>query len=735
VNSGADLPDFTLSASDGKQASPATVDVNPGNTLDVNDAATITLESTTPNFTEENAVATDVVATFSTKDEDGDTVTVTLSDTVNYVLDGNTVVLTQVGADLVNSGADLPDFTLSATDGLQDTPATVDVNPGNTLDVNDAATITLESTTPNFSEENAVATDVVATFSTKDEDGDLVTVTLSDTVNYVLDGNTVVLTQAGADLVNSGADLPDFILSATDGKQTSPATVDVNPGNTIDVNDVETLTISNGIATEDSTIEGDILGSYILTDEAGEAALTVDFTQGTNTNNYYILDGTDIKLTAAGEIYLDSGNILPNISLTTSDGVSATNAVTTILVNDVETLTISNGVAIEDTTDEGTVLGSYTLIDDEGDLTVNFTPGSNTNNYYELDGTDVKLTAAGEIYLDAGNVLPNISLTTSDGVSATNTVTTTLVNDAPMVDTIIADQTLNEDFTPYTIDLNDAFNDVDSSLVFSVTGNSNIIVSISDGIATITPTTDWYGNEVLTFTATDPDNESVSQSVNFDVAAVVDINDDGTVDVAEGSAQTFNVLSNDNFEGSAVVTATSTPEHGAVSIGANGLITYTATGDYNGEDSFTYTVTAGGVTETAIVTMNVTAVNDAPTGITLTNLNVDENAVGAVIGTLAATGDVDDGDSHSYSVDDTRFEVVNGALKLKAGVSLDHESADSVTVTVTSTDSGGLTTDKAFILNVGDVNEAPMGITLTNQNVDENAVGAVIGTLATTGDV
>ncbi|PKG86767.1 hypothetical protein CXF85_00095, partial [Colwellia sp. 75C3] len=160
--------------------------------------------------------------------------------------------------------------------------------------------------------------------------------------------------------------------------------------------------------------------------------------------------------------------------------------------------------------------------------------------------------------------------------------------------------------------------------------------------------------------------------------------------------------------------------------------------DHESAETITITVTStdsGGLPTTQEFTLNVGDVNEAPTGITLTNQNVDENAVGAVIGTLATTGDVDDGDSHSYSVDDTRFEVVNGALKLKAGVSLDHESAESITITVTSTDSGGLPTTQEFTLNVGDVNEAPTGITLTNQNVDENAVGAVIGTLATTGDV
>ncbi|MHA2734823.1 Ig-like domain-containing protein, partial [Vibrio campbellii] len=82
------------------------------------------------------------------------------------------------------------------------------------------------------------------------------------------------------------------------------------------------------------------------------------------------------------------------------------------------------------------------------------------------------------------------------------------------VENTIADQSLEEDFTPYTIDLNDAFSDVDNAdgeLTFSVSGNSNIQVSIVDGIATITPTADWNGSEELTFTAEDPSGETVSQ--------------------------------------------------------------------------------------------------------------------------------------------------------------------------------------------------------------------------------
>ncbi|MES0828567.1 hypothetical protein, partial [Ruegeria sp. SCP11] len=73
----------------------------------------------------------------------------------------------------------------------------------------------------------------------------------------------------------------------------------------------------------------------------------------------------------------------------------------------------------------------------------------------------------------------------------------------------------------------------------------------------------------------------------------------------------------------------------------------------------------------------VNDLNEAPTDITLSNASVDENAAGAIIGDLTVT-DPDDGDSHTFSVDDARFEVVAGQLKLKAGEALDHETEDTV---------------------------------------------------------
>ena len=52
--------------------------------------------------------------------------------------------------------------------------------------------------------------------------------------------------------------------------------------------------------------------------------------------------------------------------------------------------------------------------------------------------------------------------------------------------------------------------------------------------------------------------------------------------------------------------------NGTVSFTADGTVTYTPNANFHGSDSFTYTVTSGGVTETSTVTVVVGEVDDAP---------------------------------------------------------------------------------------------------------------------------
>ncbi|TOM38048.1 cadherin-like domain-containing protein, partial [Vibrio parahaemolyticus] len=211
-----------------------------------------------------------------------------------------------------------------------------------------------------------------------------------------------------------------------------------------------------------------------------------------------------------------------------------------------------------------------------------------------------------------------ISASVSDGVNPTASDSDSLVvnrvNDAPTVENAIADQVLSEDFDAYTIDLNEVFKDSDSSLEFSVSGNSNVLVSIENGIVTISPTADWNGSEILTFKATDPSGESISQTVNFTVAPVADIVADKST-VVEDTPTIINVLGNDTFEGDGKVVSLDTnngPANGTVSVNPDGSVTYTPNDNYVGKDTFTYVVTSGGVSESTAVEVNVTPVNDAP---------------------------------------------------------------------------------------------------------------------------
>ncbi|WP_192859432.1 tandem-95 repeat protein, partial [Vibrio parahaemolyticus] len=314
------------------------------------------------------------------------------------------------------------------------------------------------------------------------------------------------------------------------------------------------------------------------------------------------------------------------ITYTVTDGQLTDEAKVTVTVNPVNDAPTIKVDAVESITEDAvntdTVVATLEVADTdtpEDQLTVSLE--NNSNGYFVLVGDEVKLTQAGvdAVYNDELNLKDlTISASVSDGVNPTANDSDSLivnrVNDAPTVENAIADQVLSEDFDAYTIDLNEVFKDSDSSLEFSVSGNNSIQISIVNGVATITPTADWNGSKALTFTATDPSGESVSQTVNFTVAPVADIVADKAT-VVEDTPTIIKVLGNDTFEDDGKVVSLDTnngPANGTVSVNPDGSVTYTPNDNYHGTDSFTYIVTSGGVSESTTVSVDVTPVNDAP---------------------------------------------------------------------------------------------------------------------------
>ena len=103
--------------------------------------------------------------------------------------------------------------------------------------------------------------------------------------------------------------------------------------------------------------------------------------------------------------------------------------------------------------------------------------------------------------------------------------------------------------------------------------------------------------------------------------------------------------------------------------------------------------------------MALVAANVAPTGITLAKgQQFIENVAGAVVGTLRAV-DADAGETHSFTVSDSRFEVVGNILKLKDNIRLDFETDATVQLAITGTDTGGQSFTRNFNLAVTDVGE------------------------------
>ena len=139
------------------------------------------------------------------------------------------------------------------------------------------------------------------------------------------------------------------------------------------------------------------------------------------------------------------------------------------------------------------------------------------------------------------------------------------------------------------------------------------------------------------------------------------------------------------------------------------------------------------------MTINVTGVNEAAPEFaadTATTKEVPENsAAGAVVGDPVTATDADSGDTLTYTLsgDDAMYFTIDsgtGQIMVGMGTMLNYE-ADKTTymVTVTATDSGGLTGAIDVTINVTGVNEAPAfpSSTATRDVAENTAAGMTIG--------
>ncbi|HCG5337874.1 TPA: tandem-95 repeat protein, partial [Vibrio parahaemolyticus] len=680
---------YTVTDGELTDEAKVTVTVNP-----VNDAPTIKVDAV--ESITEDAVNTDtVVATLTVRDTDTpeDQLTVSLENNSNgyFVLVGNEVKLTQAGVDAVNNDElNLKDLTISASvsDGVNPTASDSDSLVVNR--VNDAPTV-----------ENAIADQVLS------EDFDAYTIDLNEvfkdsdsSLEFSVSGNNSIQISivCGVATITPTADW--------NGKETITFTAKDPSGESVSqtvnftVAPVVDIEADSADVVEDTPTIINVLGNDTF--ESTDKVVSLDADNGPK-------NGTVIVNNDGTVTYTPDDNYVGEDTFTyivTSGGMSESTTVEVNVtpVNDAPVAKDDIATTQEDTAVTIDVLPNDTDVDGDK-LSIQSATVPEAQGKVEIVDGKLVFTPAENFNGDA-----EITYTVTDGSltdQATVKVTVNAVNDTPEVESNIADQTLAEDFTPYSIDLNNAFSDVDGELTFSVSGNSNIQVAIVNGIATFTPTADWSGSEALTFTATDPSGESVSQTVNFTVASVADIVADKAT-VVEDTPTIIKVLGNDTFEGTDKVVSLDTnngPANGTVSVNPDGSVTYTPNDNYHGTDSFTYIVTSGGVSESAIVEVNVTPANDAP--VAKDDIATTQEDTAVTIDVLPNDTDVD-GDklsieSVSVPKEQGTVEVVDGKLVFTPAENFNGDA--EITYTVTD---GALTDQATVKVTVNAVNDTPV---------------------------
>ncbi|QNP30989.1 cadherin domain-containing protein [Cylindrospermopsis curvispora] len=161
-----------------------------------------------------------------------------------------------------------------------------------------------------------------------------------------------------------------------------------------------------------------------------------------------------------------------------------------------------------------------------------------------------------------------------------------------------------------------------------------------------------------------------------------------------------------------------------------------------GSNTYSLTITATdvrGLNATQTVTVNVTGINEAPSFANATaTFSTAENST--TVGTIAPATDPDAGDTLTYSLsgaDADKFNIDNRSLTFKTPPDFEAKGSaartNTYSVTVTATDSGGLTATQTVTVNVTNVVEVgnpPVITSSSTFSVAENttAVGNITAT-------
>jgi DNA/RNA endonuclease G (NUC1) len=543
-----------------------------------------------------------------------------------------------------------------------------------------------------------VAVSIDVTGNDQDIDGDGLSVASAGNGSHgttAIVGNKVVYTPA-ADL--NGSDSFNYTVSdGQGGTATANVTVTINP-----VNDPPIANADSAITDEDTAVEINVRLND--TDVDGDGLSITNTTNGAN-GTVAVVNGSAVYTPA--ENYHGSDNFTYTVS--DGHGGSAQGAVSVTInsVNDAPIATNDSATTDEDTPKSIDVVANDTDVD--GDTLTLLSVSGATNGSVSIIGGQA-LFSPDHNYNGTGT----FNYTVSDGhggeASATVTVTINSVNDNPVAG---SDSATTDEDNSVVVDVrgNDSDVDGDSITITNVSGASKgTAVSITSGPnagkVLYTPNLNENGADSFTYTLSDGQGGTATGNVAVTINPVNDapVADAQSVSANEDAPKSITLSGSDveTTAGNLTYTVTTGPSHGTLT-GTGANRTYVSNLNYNGPDSFQFTVTdtgdgasAASTSAPATVSITVNPANDAP----VANAGADQTlecAGGLTAVTLDGSASSDlDGDTLSY-------EWRDGATPLGTGAVLNTSLAFGThNITLKVTDPSGAFSEDIVSINIAD---------------------------------
>jgi len=299
---------------------------------------------------------------------------------------------------------------------------------------------------------------------------------------------------------------------------------------------------------------------------------------------------------------------------------------------------------------------------------------------------------------------------TTDSNTATVSITILSVNDIPIAQNLSI-QTAED--TAASITLVGSDNDGDALTYSIITQPSQGVLSGTAPNLSYTPNTNINGTDSFTYRVNDGQADSAIANVTITINALNDspVAESLALQLFEDTPRIITLQGSDPDGDSLTYTLVSQPQNGVLA-GSGASVTYTPNTNFNGADSFTYTVNDGqNTSNVATVSLTVDNVNDAPTVQDLNAQTAEDTAVN-----ITFIGNDTDNDTLTYSI---ATQPTNGVLS---------GTAPNLSYTPNSNFTGS--DSFTYQANDGQVDStiATVAITVTNTNdapVAQNITGTV----------